>query len=311
MDLEREEIDGFALASVIIVTRNRCKDVLDCVHSVSKSTYRPLEIIVVDNASTDETSTMLPKVYPNVLLVSNKANLGLAAGRNVGQSIARGKYLVFLDSDTVVDSGMISHLVGFATDPMTGIVAPKMYGYFEPKRIWFAGAKIDMLSSRARNIGVNEIDVGNYDQVRTISHAPTCFLVKRELAELIGGHDSLFFQSYADADFAFRLADLGYINRYVPKAILYHKVPPPGQSRSLRSLGIDTPLRAYYYARNKILFMKRHAPRKQFVVFMLIFMPVIAVGYVEKITRYGGGWKYVSPYLAGLKDGVSTCLRGT
>ena len=309
MDMEPGQLDDFSLASVIIVTRNRCKDVLECVESVSKSTYHPLEIVVIDNASTDDTATLVPKAYPNAILVSNKSNLGLAEGRNIGQSVAHGKYLVFLDSDTVVDPEMISNLVCFASDPKTGIVAPKMYGLFEQKRIWFAGAEFDMLSSRARNVGVDEIDVGNYEQVTTISHAPTCFLVKRELAERIGGHDRLFFQSYADTDFAFRLADLGYVHRYSPKALLYHKVARSGRSGSLRSLGLDSPMRAYYYARNKILFMKRHAPRMHFAVFMVIFMPVIALGYIDKISRYGGGWKYLSPYLAGIRDGVSICLK--
>ena len=310
MDLEPYQINDFALASVIIVTRNRCKDVIECIDSVSRSTYRPLEIIVIDNASSDDTPILVPKAYSNVRFVSNKSNLGLAEGRNVGQSIAQGKYLVFLDSDTVVDSEMISNLVHSASNPKIGIVAPKMYSYFEPKRIWFAGAEFDMVSSRAKNVGVNEIDDGDYEQATTISHAPTCFLVRTELAELVKGHDRRFFQSYADADFAFRLSDLGYIHRYSPKALLYHKVPPRDRARSLRSLGLESPMRAYYYARNKILFMRRHATRKQFVVFMTVFMPIIALGYIEKITRYGGGSTYLSPYLTGLKDGVSMCLRG-
>jgi GT2 family glycosyltransferase len=310
MDLEPHIRDDSPLTSVIIVTRNRCRDVIDCVDSVSKSTYRPIEIIVVDNASSDDTTTLVPRLYPNVRFISNASNLGLAEGRNIGQSVARGKYLVFLDSDTVVDSEMISHLVRPTSDTKVGIVAPKMYSYLEPKRLWFAGAEFDMLSSRARNIGVNEIDRGLYEQVTTISHAPTCFLVRKELAELAKGHDRRFFQSYADADFAFRLSDLGYVHQYSPKAILFHKVPSRERARSLRSLGLDSPMRAYYYARNKILFMRRHATRRHFLVFMMIFMPIISLGYIEKIARYGGGSNYLSPYLTGLKDGVSMCIRG-
>src|SRR3989442_2502719 len=250
MDLEPYQINDFALASVIIVTRNRCKDVIECIDSVSRSTYRPLEIIVIDNASSDDTPILVPKAYSNVRFVSNKSNLGLAEGRNVGQSIAQGKYLVFLDSDTVVDSEMISNLVHSASNPKIGIVAPKMYSYFEPKRIWFAGAEFDMVSSRAKNVGVNEIDDGDYEQATTISHAPTGFLVRTELAELVKGHDHRFFQSYADADFAFRLSDLRNAHRYSPKAILYHKVPPRDRARSLRSLGLKSPMRVYYYPRN-------------------------------------------------------------
>ncbi len=309
MDLEPIQISDFELASVIIVTRNRCKDVIECVDSVTKSTYRPLEIIVIDNGSSDDTPTRVPSLYSSVRFVSNKSNVGLAEGRNIGQSIAHGKYLVFLDSDTVVDSEMISNLVHSARNPKIGIIAPKMYSYFEPKRLWFAGAEFDMVSSRAKNVGVNEVDCGGYERVTNISHAPTCFLVRKDLAEVVKGHDRRFFQSYADADFAFRLSELGYIHRYSPKAVLYHKVPPRDRARSLRSLGLDSPMRAYYYSRNKILFMRRHATRKQFVAFITVFMPIIALGYIERITRYGGGSSYLSPYLTGLKDGVSMCLR--
>ena len=296
--------------SVIIVTRNRRDDVIECISSVMKSKYPgEIEVVVVDNGSTDNTETAVRSKFPEVSFDYNPSNLGLVGGRNRGQSMAHGEYLVFLDSDTTVDETMIFHLEELASRKGVGIVAPKMYSYREPERLWFAGATLNLLNSRANNTGAWEIDTGKYERVTEISHGPTCFIVRKELADLIKGHDPVFFQSYADTDFAFRVKKLGYLNLYCPTAVLYHKTPTLERNDSLRGLGMDSPLRAYFYARNKTLFMKRHSPQLNFIAFVTVFMPLINVMYLHRIAKYGGGSKYLSQYLLGIKNGFEFIFR--
>jgi GT2 family glycosyltransferase len=307
---QRDYREMSATVSVVIVTRNRRNDVTECISSVLKSKYPgKIEVIVVDNGSTDNTESAIRDKFPLVSVSYNRSNLGLVGGRNTGQSRARGEYLLFLDSDTTVDENMIFHLEELASQKAVGIVAPKMYSYLEPKRLWFAGATFNLLNSRANNTGAWEIDTGKYERVTEISHGPTCFIVKRELADLIRGHDPIFLQSYADTDFAFRVKKLGYVNLYCPGAFLYHKTPTLERNASLRGLGMDSPLRAYFYARNKTLFMKRHSPRLNFVAFLIVFLPIINVMYLHRIAKYGGGSKYLHQYLLGVKDGLGFIFK--
>jgi GT2 family glycosyltransferase len=236
-------------------------------------------------------------------------NLGLVGGRNRGQSLSNGELLLFLDSDTTIDRRMISCLASFAEDSRIGIIVPKMFSYLEPKRLWFAGATFNILTSRANNVGAWEIDTGKYEVPTLVSHGPTCFMVKKTLADSIGGHDPLFFQSYADTDFGFRIKKLGYVNIYCPQAVLYHKTPTVERNNSLRGLGMDQPLRAYYYARNKTIFMKKHSSRTNFMAYLFVLLPTLTVMYLHRIALYGGGRVYLSQYVRGLIDGLQFAIR--
>src|SRR6267143_6101737 len=119
-----------ASVSVVIVTRNRRTDVIECISSVLRSKYPGrVEVIVVDNGSTDDTEVAVRREFPSVSFTYNGSNLGLVGGRNIGQSKSHGEYLLFLDSDTTVDENMIFHLEEFAGRKEVGFVAPKMYSY--------------------------------------------------------------------------------------------------------------------------------------------------------------------------------------
>lgn len=100
--------------SVIIPTFNRVSMVCDCIDSVLQSTYKNMEILIVDNGSTDNTREIVSDKYSNVSEVSVirlEQNLMAAGGRNAGIKVATGKYLLFIDSDNIIDSHMIEILV--------------------------------------------------------------------------------------------------------------------------------------------------------------------------------------------------------
>src|SRR4051794_6479207 len=95
------------LVTVVIVTRNRTTELADCVASCLRSSYKPLEIIVVDNGSEKPVKSWLPKKFPAVQIITKASNLGAAEGRNVGLRVARGSYLLFCDDDATVEKDMI------------------------------------------------------------------------------------------------------------------------------------------------------------------------------------------------------------
>jgi hypothetical protein len=292
------------LVSIIITTWNRKKDTMECLKSLYSQNYSNYEIILVDNGSEDNTPQEIRKKFQKVYIVENKKNLGIAGGRNSGLRFARGSYILFLDSDTIVDKNMIRELINvIEKGKKIGIVVPKMYFLDTPNLIWYAGAKVNLLTSRTQNIGAYEIDQGQYDEVSETSHGPTAFLCRKELIDKIGGHDEDYFMSYADLDFAIRTKKAGFKVLYVPSAKLWHKISAGKDKNPIRDLLGTFPFRAYYFARNRIIFMKKNVKFLNFIFFLLFFEPFFISVYIIKIVLYNQ-WKYLKMYLKGIRDGV-------
>ncbi len=296
--------------SVIIVTRNRKSLVEECLRSVFKSSYRRLEVILVDNGSTDDTVPRIKKDFPQVKLIVSRKNLGLNGGKNLGQRKAKGQYLFFLDSDTVIDKDCLKRMVVLAeSDAKIGLVCPKMY-YFGSNTLWYAGANVSLLTSQTKNIGCNEEDRGQYDEVKETLFAPTAYLCREETAEKLKGHEETLFMTYGDTDFGFRAREAGYKVMFCPAAKLWHHLDQEENTKTIRALGYNLPMRAYYFARNRIIFMKKHAPALNFYLFLLFFFPLATFYIAYKIISFGGGWRFLKPHLAGSLDGFKFVLGG-
>jgi hypothetical protein len=299
------------LVSVIIVTRNRRAIVLECLGSVFKMNYPNFEVIVVDNASTDGTAEAIVQKYLRAKLIKARRNLGLNGGKNLGQKKARGKYILFLDSDTVVDKHLLTELVKVAqNDAQVGIVCPKMYYSDEKDVLWYAGASVNLWTSQTKNRGCNQKDSGQYDQLGETQFAPTAYLVSAKACRKLKKHDESLFMTYGDTDYGFRARKAGFKVMFCPFAKLRHRLGREENSQTLRSLGYNLPMRAYYFARNRVVFMKRHAPRLNFIFFLLICFPLATFYMVYKILLYRGGWRFLKPYLCGSLDGFKYALGG-
>jgi len=298
------------LASIIIVTRNREEEVLACLKSVLSMSYPNFEVILVDNGSADNTVSKARSQFPKVKIIEARKNLGANGGKNLGQRKARGEYILFLDSDTIVDKDLLGELIKVAqSDPKIGMVCPKIY-YFDKKDIiWYAGASINLITSQAKNVGNHQKDLGQFDQVRETSFAPTAYLVSKTVARRLKGHGKIYFMGYVDSDFGYRVKKAGYKVMFCPKAKLWHRIGQYENSRTIRALGYNLPLRAYYFARNRVVFMKSHAPLINFLIFMVTFFPLMNGYFLYKIIVFGG-WKYLRPHLEGIFDGLKYALGG-
>lgn len=292
------------LVSVIIPTYNREKEVLICLESLQKIDYKNCEIIVVDNASTDKTVEKIEKNYPQVKLIRLLQNMGAVGGRNKGLKKAKGEYFCFLDSDNVVDKHFLTALVELAeSNKKIGIVGPKMYYLKEPKRVWFVGARINLITSRTFFPGRDAVDVGQFEQVKNTFHVPNCWLVKKEVVEKIGPMDEIYFMSYGESDWAERARKAGFKVLFCPQAMVYHDIEK-GADIKEHVLVRGSPQRTYFFARNRIIFMKKFASRLNFLLFLLIFNNLFLLLHFFiffKQRQYASFKSYLQGYLDGLK----------
>lgn len=263
------------LVSVVIVSKDRKKDLIECIDSYPKSLYQPLEIIVVDNGSNPPIATWLTKKYPSVRLITSEFNVGAAAGRNLGLKEAKGDYILFTDDDAYAEKDMVKNLVlVFEENPDAGIVQPLVYDKQKKVMLQGAGHDINLTTGRIWAAGVKVKDIGQYDGLREVPMCGCVWMVKREVFEKIGDYDEDYFIPYEDSDFSIRARKAGFKLYCYSKAKTYHR----GHKSTfvhpwIEWLGITSPERAYRVARNKMIFMRKHSPLPNNLVFFFILMP--------------------------------------
>lgn len=280
--------------SVVIPTYNLKNILLECLKSVLSQNYNNLEVIVVDNGSTDGTSEVVTRKFPKVKLIRNQKNLGVTGGANAGLREATGDYIWLVDHDNILEFNMLSEMVKLAeSDPKIGVVVPKIYYWEDKSLIWAAGTGMNLLTGE--NIFRGGKDVGQYDRIEEVDIAPANFLVKKEVIEKVGLYDDVFFVSYEDADFSFRVRKAGYKIVYTPKAVCYHKIPLLDK-KSAKQRWLS---RAYWSARNKIIFMRKNSPF--FFLFVLLY-PIWFFIYTYQALRYSN-FNTLLNFYKGIKDG--------
>ena len=192
-------------------------------------------------------------------------NLGFAGGNNLGIIAAHGQYLFFVNNDTVfvgtdaekrtAINGLVARL---ESDPMIGVVCPKICFYWGSHPIQYAGyTPLSPITLRNRSIGFNEEDHGQYDVAHTTPYAHgAAMMVKREVIEKVGLMPECFFLYYEELDWSMMIRRAGYQLWYDPCCTVYHK--------ESQSTGQNSPLRTYYITRNRLLFAQRNneSPKK-------------------------------------------------
>ncbi len=217
------------LVAIVLLNWNGKNVTLDCLASLRVTRYDRRIIVLVDNGSTDGSVEIIRKEYPEVDLLEMGTNLGFARGANVGMRHALDSgadLLLLLNNDTVVDPDFLRHMVdAIKADSSIGLVAPKIYYFEEPNRIWFAGGELSMWTGTLRHIGIREYDHGQFNTPREIPHAcGCCLLARRSLAEQVGLLDESYYLYTEDADWVMRARRGGYRVAYEPGAKIWHKV---------------------------------------------------------------------------------------
>ena len=285
------------LVWVVIVNWNRLEDTSDCLSSILGMEYPNYRVLVVDNGSTDGSPSALRERFPKVTVLEAPANLGFAAGNNLGirYALARGaQYILLLNNDTVVDRDMLAELVaGEESDPSVGIVGPKIYYFDDPQRIWFAGADRHPLILSAVRTGRGRLDGPRFAQPRRVGFiCGAAMLVKRCVWEEVGLLDEGFFMYYEDADFCLRAIKNGFELLYVPTALVWHKV-------ASSSGGVRSPAWAYYMTKSSLRFFRRHARGVHLALILLVrsaylgwnLFREVASGHLETARLFWRGFR--------------------
>ncbi len=213
-------------ASVIIVLYNSAAFVRTCLASIIADASAPKEIIVVDNASTDVGRALVEREFPTVRLIALPQNLGFGAACNVGAAAAQGRYLAFVNPDTVVEPGWLAALIAaLDADPTIGAVSPKLTLWDQPQTINACGLDIHFVGfGSCHFFGRPASQVRTMGDIGAISGA--AFVMSRTLYQRLGGLDPHFFLYVEDTDLSWRLRLAGYRCCYVPQAVVRHHFPP-------------------------------------------------------------------------------------
>jgi GT2 family glycosyltransferase len=207
--------------SAIVVAYNSGQFLQECIASLY-NTHPEVEIIIVDNASTDGAVVRAKAEFPAVEVVRNIGNAGFGAGCNLGMASAGREYLAFLNPDTVVTDGWLQALVcPLIEDPSIGLVTPKVLMRDDGDRINVAGLNVHLSGiSMCRGLGLPRTALAEPAEVAAISGV--AFAARREVFRAVGGFDEDFFLYMEDVDLSLRTWLAGYRCLYVPEALVLH-----------------------------------------------------------------------------------------
>ncbi|MBU8933571.1 MAG: glycosyltransferase family 2 protein [candidate division Zixibacteria bacterium] len=214
--------------SIVLVTYNSMPPLESCLESIKAGVNgTPLEIIGVDNSSSDNSAEMVSKHFPNAQVIRNSSNLGFAAACNQAAKHATGDYLLFLNPDVQVDGYAIEKLLDvFRSREKVGTAVGRMRfpdGSFQPtcrhlprfsNMVYSRGSMLSKLIGKNRHYTLPD-----YDSVTPIpAAAGTMMMIRSDIFREIGGFDRRFFMFMEDVDLCRRLGSAGYTNYYVPSA---------------------------------------------------------------------------------------------
>jgi len=240
---------------IVVLNWNGAKDTIRCVESLHKVTYLSKETVIIDNGSTDGSSRRLKERFPEIKLFENLKNLGYAGGNNVGIEYAlrcNAEFVVLLNNDTVVDPGFLDPLVeGARRFPRAAFLGPKILYLNDPGIVWFGGGRVNW-SEGTSHIGKDQRDDRADIVSREVDYVTGCCLMARtEAIRQIGLMDPAFFLLFEETDWCLRAKQAGWQSIYEPRSWVWHAV-----SRSFG--GQESPTYRYYYARNRLLLMRKH-----------------------------------------------------
>ena len=217
--------------SIIIPHWNGIETLSECLDSITCSDFKSYEVIVSDNNSTDGSQDWIKKNYPDVKLIESKNNYGYAGGCNKGAKVAKGSYLLFLNNDTIQDSGWLEPMIElFEKDKKIAAVQPKILNYYDKNIFDYAGAcggHIDIFSypfARGRIFLLQEVDKGQYNNAEECFWASgAAIMIRKSIFFSSGEFDETFFSHMEEIDLCWRFYAMGYKVWVEPKSVVYHK----------------------------------------------------------------------------------------
>ena len=194
----------------------------NCVESVLKSDYKNIDVIIVDNASNDNSHLKCKEKYKQIQLIENKENLGYCEGNNTGIRHAKGEFIVILNPDTIVSPNWLDELLKAYSKCGDGLYQPKILSLYEEKILQSTGNMIHLFGfGFAKNKGIK--DENQFREIEKIGYASgTCLFTSAKVLNKIGLLDPFLFLYHDDLDLGWRASQMGINSYFVPNVEIFH-----------------------------------------------------------------------------------------
>jgi len=263
--------------SIIIVNWNTSGLLRQCLNSIFDTGSRfSFEIIVVDNASSDDSVSMVEADFPSVILIKNTQNMGFAPANNQGMSIARGRYFMLLNSDTIVLPGALDALMQVAdAHPDVGVIGPQLLNMDHTVQESWSSFPSLLSELLGRNFRVSRpiSDVPHAHDVDWVGGA--CMLVRTKTVQDVGQLDSDYFFYSEEMDWCYRIRRKNWKIWYLTSAQIHHLGGGSSDRASLKQL-----LLLY---RGKLLYFKKHHGWFRTALLRYGFALVNALGVLRRV----------------------------
>lgn len=249
--------------SIILVTYNSAKTINRCLESIRKTTQAPFEILIVDNASSDDTREKIKQSKIESRIILNNQNLGFSRANNIGIKQAKGDYLMFLNPDTKVKNNAIDRLHQYlVTHPEVGLVVPKLEDEDGTSQKSVRQLPTLLRAIKEYYLGIKSsyapfVPLGT-SAVDVESAVGAAMMVKKTTYQQVGGFDERYFLYFEDLDLCRKILRVNLKIKYLPEAIIVHRV---GESAS------SNPRAAQLLKQSSAIY---NGPIKDFLLFLLL-----------------------------------------
>lgn len=220
-------------------------------------------IYVIDNASTDDSISVLQSEFPSVQIIENKGNFGFAKGYNEGLKTIKEPYLALVNSDIEVTENWLQPILNLLdNEPETAIIQPKILDYKNKSYFEYAGAAGGFIDKygypycRGRIFDSIEKDEGQYEDTSTIFWASgACFFIRNAVYQSLEGFDEAFFAHQEEIDLCWRAINTNHTIKYCSKSKVYHV--------GGATLNSENPRKTFLNFRNSLFMLIKNLPRKK------------------------------------------------
>jgi len=271
--------------STVIVNWNTCDILRDCLASLYANTRDvEFEVIVIDNASSDGSVDMVKSEFPQVKIIANAENRGFAAANNQGIAATEGRYVLLLNSDTVVLDGAIDKVVAFAdTYPKAGITGCRVLNedktlqlscFMFPSvlNVFLLTTYLYKLFPKSKFFGRSRMTWWDGSDIREVDVVTGCFmLVRQEAIKQVGMMDEGFFMYWEETDWCYRFKQAGWKVMFTPDAQIIH-------IGGVSSKQVK-PKMVWHWRKSMLLFFKKH---KSLLAYLSVWI-LIALFFLTRV----------------------------
>lgn len=268
--------------------------------SLKKTNYPCFRIVVIDNASTDDSVVWLNQHYPEIEVVKLPRNYGYAGGYNQGLKAIQTEFLVLINSDVAVDPQWLKPLIeDFLVQPDVAAIQPKILNHRKREYFEYAGAAGGFIDRygypfcRGRLFETLEKDSGQYDEACEVFWVSgACMAIRKSAFLQAGGFDDSFFAHMEEIDLCWRLHLLGYRLTYQPESTVYHL--------GGGTLNYGSARKVFLNFRNSLLMMAKNLPVSEVYVKVLTRLILDGITGIRFLTQgnFSGCWAIVQAHFA-------------